>query len=121
MLKFAFAAFAALAAAPVFAEGLCVDASVPRAAIAEKNGHWVEVAPQQYHFLPGIYAMNPRTPPGLPWGDRAILASIPDHDGALVFFIDGTLACTPIPVPKELVEMLGDVATGKNSHQGVSH
>ncbi len=41
--------------------------------------------------------MNPITPPGLPYGDKAALATVEGHDGGgVVFFLDGNRACTPM-------------------------
>ena len=93
----------------------CVDVSVPRKAVEANNGKWIELTADQWQFLRGIYAMNPLTPPGLPYGDKAALDGNP---GGLVFFIDGDRACTPMPVPKELLVMMDDVATAKISHEG---
>jgi hypothetical protein len=114
---------AALAAAlPQFAlaaaTGQCVDISVPKKAIEAHNGKWIELTPEQWQFLRGIYAMNPLTPPGLPYGDKAALARVDGDSGGLVFFIDGDKACTPMPVPDTLLSMMDDVATAKISHEG---
>ena len=91
----------ALAALPqmVFAAegGQCVNVSVPKQAIEARNGKWIELTPEQWEFLRGIYAMNPLTPPGLPYGDKA---------------------CTPMPVPETLLSMMDDVATAKINHEG---
>jgi hypothetical protein len=98
--------------------GRCIDASIPKAAIAARHGQWIALTPEQWQFLRGIYAMNPGTPAGLPYGDRAALATVEGASGGLVFFIDGDKACTPMPVPKELLTMMRDVATGAISHEG---
>src|SRR5580700_2738333 len=73
--------------------GQCVDVSVPKHAIEARNGKWIQLTPDQWQFLRGIYAMNPLTPPGLPYGDKAALATIKGHPGGVVFFIDGNKAC----------------------------
>ena len=114
----------AVAALPQFAlaaettTAQCVDVSVPKKAIAAHNGKWIELTAEQWQFLRGIYAMNPLTPPGLPYGDRAALAKVDGNSGGLVFFIDGDKACTPMPVPDTLLGMMDDVATAKISHEG---
>jgi hypothetical protein len=95
----------------------CVDVSVPKQAVEAHNGQWIELTSEQWQFLRGIYAMNPLTPPGLPYGDKAVLA-IGGGSGGLVFFIDGDKACTPMPVPAALLAMMDDVATAKISHEG---
>jgi len=95
----------------------CVDVSVPKQAIAARNGKWIELTPEQWQFLRGIYAMNPETPAGLPYGDRAVLAQVEGNTGGLVFFIDGDKACTPMPVPRELLVMMRDVATATINHE----
>lgn len=73
----------------------CVDVSIPRQAIEARKGRWVELTSEQWQFLRGIYAMNPETPLGLPYGDKAVLAQVDGSSGGLVFFIDGGKACTP--------------------------
>ena len=95
----------------------CVDISVPKQAVEARNGKWIELTTDQWQFLRGIYAMNPLTPPGLPYGDKAVLAKMEGDSGGLVFFIDGDRACTPMPVPDELLVMINDVATANIQHE----
>ena len=96
----------------------CVDASVPKQAAEARHGKWIELTSDQWQFLRGIYAMNPLTPAGLPYGDKAALVKIEGRTGGMVFFIDGDKACTPMAVPDELLSMMDDVATAKISHEG---
>jgi hypothetical protein len=115
---------AALIAAPqvTFAEdgsaGYCVDATVPRKAVEARNGRWIELTSDQWQFLRGIYAMNPETPPGLPFGDNAVLAQVDSSASGLVFFIDGDKACTPMRAPPQLLALMQEVATGGVNHEG---
>jgi hypothetical protein len=95
----------------------CIDISVPKDAIMARNGKWIELTLEQWEFLRGIYAMNPETPAGLPYGDKAVLAEVEGNAGGLVFFIDGDKACTPMPVPHELLAMMHDVATSTINHE----
>jgi len=97
--------------------GRCVDVSVPKDAIAARNGKWIELTPEQWQFLRGIYVMIPNTPGGLPYGDRAVLAQVEGDAGGLVFFIDGDKACTPVSIPQELLSMMQDVATTTINHE----
>ena len=66
--KCSLAMAAALVIAPHLARaadgGDCVDISVPKKAIEAHNGRWIQLTPDQWEFLRGIYAMNPLTPPG---------------------------------------------------------
>jgi hypothetical protein len=96
----------------------CVDASVPKHAVEARHGKWIELTSDQWQFLRGIYAMNPLTPSGLPFGDKAALVKIDGRSGGMVFFIDGDKACTPMAVPNELLAMMDDVATAKINHEG---
>ena len=89
----------------------CVDVSVPKDAVKAHNGRWIELTSEQWEFMRGIYAMNPQTPAGLPYGDKAVLAQVDGNNGGMIFFIDGDKACTPMPVPVELITMMRDVAT----------
>jgi hypothetical protein len=95
----------------------CVDLTVPKNLISAHNGRWIELTNDQWQFLRGIYAMNPQTPAGLPYGDHAVLAQVAGDTGGLVFFIDGDKACTPMPVPRELISMMQDVATNTINHE----
>ncbi len=120
--KRSLAAAGALTVLPhlVFAAGAarCVDVSEPKAAIEKLHGKWIELTPEQWEFLRGIYAMNPLTPPGLPFGDKAALAKVDGRKEGLVFFIDGDRACTPMAAPEALLALMDDVATAKITHEG---
>jgi hypothetical protein len=125
MLKtFSLVAFAALSAPSevTFADqnltAHCVDISVPRNEVAARNGKWIELTPDQWQFLRGVYAMDSETAPGLPYGDKAVLAQISGNSDGLVFFIDGDKACTPMWAPPELLDLIKEVATGGVNHQG---
>ena len=96
----------------------CVQADHMRDSAEAEGGKWIELTDLQHAFLAGIYAMNPTTPPGLPVGDRAALATLGDHGGGVVFFLDGDKACAPMPVPDELLEMLRHVGAGDVTHAG---
>jgi hypothetical protein len=96
----------------------CVDISAPKKVIEAHHGQWINLTQNQWEFLRGIYAMNPLTPPGLPYGDRAALAKVDGDSGGLVFFIDGDKACTPMPVPDKLLSMMDDVGKAKINHEG---
>jgi hypothetical protein len=115
---------AALIAAPHVAvaqdgtANYCVNVSVPRQAIEARNGRWIELTSAQWQFLRGIYAMNPETPPGLPYGDKAVLAQVDNGSGGLVFFVDGDKACTPMRAPPQLLALMEEVATGNINHEG---
>jgi hypothetical protein len=96
----------------------CVDVSAPKRAVEAQHGKWIELTSDQWQFLRGIYAMNPITPPGLPYGDKAALATVEGHDGGVVFFLDGNRACTPMLAPDALLAMMDEVATAKINHEG---
>jgi hypothetical protein len=73
--------------------------------------------PEQWQFLRGIYVVNPETPAGLPYGNKAVLAQVDGNAGGLVFFIDGDKACTPMAIPHELLAMMHEVATETINHE----
>jgi len=111
-------ASAALYAINAFATPIyCVREVYAHGPIAEKDGKWEELTHEQWQFLRGIYAMNPETPPGLPYGDRAVLAQVAGDTGGLVFFMDGDLACTPMAIPVELLAMLNAIKDGRIDHE----
>jgi hypothetical protein len=62
--------------------------------------------------------LDPETPPGLPYGDKAALAQVENDAGGLVFFIDGDKACTPIQAPPALLALMQEVATAEINHEG---
>ena len=91
----------------------CVDIKIPKNAITSRHGDWITVTAGQYHFLEGIYVLNPSTPPGLPPGSGAVYAHIPGDQSGVVFFIKGTQACNLMEVPPKVVEMMKQIITGK--------
>jgi hypothetical protein len=120
--KLSFALAGALAAMSVAAHaadaGRCVDISVPKQAVAAHKGKWIDLSEAQWEFLRGVYAMNPLTPPGLPFGDKAALAKVEGNSDGLIFFIDGDRACTPMPAPEALLGMMDEIAAAKIKHEG---
>jgi hypothetical protein len=95
----------------------CVDASAPKAVVAAHHGRFIDLDVNQWQFLRGVYAMNPETPAGLPYGDRAVLARFDDRSDGIVFFIDGNRACTPMVAPSQLISMLTDIAAKTVKHE----
>src|ERR1700678_4650661 len=73
----------------------CVDASIPKGNVAEHGGKWIGLKQKQWQFLRGIYAMNPSTPAGLPYGDKAALVQFNGSTDGLGFFLHGQKATTP--------------------------
>jgi hypothetical protein len=106
-----------LAAAGDAAPVRCTDVSVPKTAITARNGKWIELTSEQWQFLRGVFVLNPNTPPGLPFGDKAVLAQVSGDTGGLVFFIDGDRACTPMAIPGVLVSMMQDVGAQNIPHE----
>jgi hypothetical protein len=84
----------------------CIAAVNPKGGILAADGKWIALTPKQFQFMRGVYVLNPNTPPGLPFGESAVLASVPGDKGGVIFFIDGDKACTPMPIPPALIEML---------------
>ena len=96
----------------------CVDVSAPKSAIVARHGRWSELTSAQWQFLRGVYVVNPNTAPGLPYGDRAVLAQVAGKPGGLVFFIDGEMACTPMQIPQALLTIVQDIETTAVNHVG---
>ena len=91
----------------------CIDATESRAAILAAHGDWKVLTKGQFHFLQGVFALNPQTPPGLPPGDGAVLATVKGDRGGLILFTSGAKICAPMPVPDEVIKLLSAVKTGK--------
>lgn len=119
MLRAAILAFiaATLCASARAAPPVCASAAIPKAAIAAHDGKWIELTTDQWQFLRGVFVLNPNTPAGLPFGDRAALAQVSGDAGGVVFWLDGDLACTPMPVPPNLVSMMRTVGEGTIPHE----
>ena len=113
-------AAALLAATPAFAEGAkisCIPIAEAQKSASDHSGKWIELVPAQWEFLRGIYAVNPRTPPGLPVGNKAVLVRFTSEAG-VILFIDGARACTPMDAPKLLLDMLESIAKDVIPHEG---
>jgi hypothetical protein len=89
----------------------CIDVAIPKGAVAGRDGRWIALTRDQWRFMRGIYALTPATPAGLPYGDGAGRSG-----GGTVLFLDGDKICTPMPIPRAFVEMMGDVAAGIRDH-----
>jgi hypothetical protein len=120
-------ALAALTAAPAFAQEQeqqqpqqrTILISCPSRDVLEQKAkatqgvRFVELTPEQWQFLRGVYVMNPNTPSGLPLGDRAYLMTKEGQPGGLISFGDATNVCIPMmPVPQELIDLSLEIATG---------
>jgi hypothetical protein len=93
----------------------CVDLAAVSAATTGHNGKLIELTPDQWQFLRGIYARNLETPPGLPCGAEAVLAHVDGAPDGLVFFVDGDKACTPMHAPRGLLSLMDQFAVGVDS------
>ncbi len=105
-----------LAVAPVTAyaagprEATCFDTEKVIADVKHAKGVWTELTPAQWEFVRGIYTMNPLTPPGLPPGKSAAIFTMPGEASGLIFFIDGKRACSPMPAPKALRQLIAQIS-----------
>jgi hypothetical protein len=95
----------------------CVDLATVRAATMGQNGKLIELTPDQWQFLRGIYAMNPEAPFGLPDGDKAVFRLGGGDSNSMLFFVDRDKACTPMRAPPALLTLMDDVATAKINHE----
>jgi hypothetical protein len=84
----------------------------------DNGGEWIPATPDQWQFLRGISALNPETPSGLPFGDSAVIASKIGAQSGVIMFLDGGQLCGSMRAPKELLDMLKDVKSGKILHEG---
>ncbi len=99
--------------------GLCESRTKMEATGHEHHAKWHEGTLAQWQFLRGIYAMNPLTPPGLPYGDTVGWWVREGEDkGAVAYFLDGIMACTPMAMPEELLKMLTQIENGEIPHPG---
>ena len=81
----------------------CVDLATLRAAM---EGQLIEITPDQWRFLRGVYAMNAEAPPGLPCGDDVVLAHGGGDSDGLLFFVDGDKLGAPMHAPPALLSLM---------------
>jgi hypothetical protein len=96
----------------------CGDIAIPRDRKKSVDGAWIVLTDIQRAFVAGVFVVNPDTQPGLPLGDGAALARVKGDNGGLIFFFDGDVACDPMPIPDELIEMLEHIGQGGVFHEG---
>jgi hypothetical protein len=97
---------------------LCGSQTTARQAVEARHGKWIMVTTDQWEWLRGVYVLNPTTPSGLPPGDRAVLAKVEGDKGGMIFFIDGELACTPMTLPDELIDLMYQIDGTNIFHDG---
>ena len=83
-----------------------VDLAAVWATINDQDSKPIEITPDQWKFLRGVYAMNPEAPCGLPYGDNAVLALDAGDSDGLLFFMDGDRLCAPMRAPPTLLPLL---------------
>lgn len=105
----ALAALALLIGHARAAEPNCITLQAAQKAVG-KGSVVTPMTRAQFHFLQGVYALNPATPAGLPPGDGALLITVDDH-GAVLFTI-GETVCNPMDAPKALIELINKVKEG---------
>jgi hypothetical protein len=96
----------------------CMPSATVKSLVLDKQGKWTALSQEQYNFVEGLFVMNPNTAPGLPLGNAAVLAQLPNDKGGVIIFIDADKACDAMPVPEELMPMLSDVAAHVAHHDG---
>lgn len=63
----------------------------------------------QVHFAEGLFVATPPVTGAMPPGDGAVLIVSKDRKGGLLIWTKGTNACTPFPLPDEIVRTLGEL------------
>ncbi|HEY3885362.1 MAG TPA: hypothetical protein VGL62_09165 [Vicinamibacterales bacterium] len=103
--------------ASAHAEGVCRPLAEVRAAAAGAS-RWIELTPEQWQFARGMFVLNPNTPAGLPYGDKAELVQQAGDKDGVVLFLDGDKGCMPMLMPAEGVDLLMRVGSGEIAHEG---
>jgi len=109
----------ALALSLILVSGSVQAADSPRCIPLDRAqkaaGAHTAVAPltaAQFHFLQGVYVLNPSTPDGLPPGDGALLLTWDGEKDGLILWTRGPLACAPMAAPAKLIKYLKAVKAG---------
>ena len=104
---------------PSHGEGVCRPLADIRAAVAAHNdSRWIELTPEQWQFARGLFVLNPNTPAGLPYGDKAELVQRAGDKDGVVLFLDGDKGCTPMQMPAEAIDLMMRVGAGEIAHEG---
>ena len=81
---------------------------------AKEGYRFADATPGQFHFLEGIYALDPSTPQGLPDADRAeIVSKKGGSDDAIVFWIAKNKVCMLEKLPSIARRLMDQIKTGK--------
>ena len=83
---------------------------------AGKDTAIAPLTPAQFHFLQGVYVLNPTMPDGLPPGDGALLLTRDHSDDGLILWTLEPLVCEPMPAPKKLIDYLAQVKSGADGN-----
>jgi hypothetical protein len=83
-----------------------IDLATVRAAINGQDSKPIEITSDQWRFLRGVYAMNPEAPPGLPCGDKVVLAQDGRDSNGLLFFVDRDKPSAPMHAPPALLSLM---------------
>ena len=86
--------------------------------IAPDKAQFTKVTPGQFHFLQGVAAINPNTPPGLPPGDSAILARGERSEEGVILFVRAGNMCMLMAAPGTLIDLMGRVLTERLDAEG---
>lgn len=92
-MKAVLALVALLIAGPALAQSMhCYPLSMMRHSIEEAGGKLIDLTPEQFQFMRGVFVGFPPTSTELPPGDHAVMGVL-GNDGGGVLFIDGDQAC----------------------------
>ena len=91
-----------------------IDLARIRAVINGQDSKPIEITPDQWQFLRGVYAMNPEAPPGLPRGDNAVIAQGDGDSSGLLLFVDRDKPSAPMHAPPELLSLMNRVTMADN-------
>ena len=83
-----------------------IDVAAACATNNDRGSNPIEITPDQWQFLRGVYAMNVEAPPGLPCGDNAVFAQGASESDGQLFFIDGDNSCAPMHAPRALLSLM---------------
>jgi hypothetical protein len=93
--------------------------AIAPAASMGQNGKLIALTSDQWQFLRGVYAMNLEAPPGLPYGDNAVLAQDMGDSDDLLFFVEGDKLCAPMHAPPGLLSLMNQVVMAEISQHNV--
>lgn len=96
----------------------CAPMAGPHDRITSAGGSWIELTPDQFAFVRGVWATVPESHGMLPLGRKAFLSRGGNEPADSIYFIDEEMICARMFVSQGLAQRIIDVGAGLIPHSG---